>query len=275
MLANGCQGEPDATATVYELAFTPDVTTGEQYSCFGFPTDEIPSRPIQEIALQATLQGGVTLHHVALYAVQGGYGAGPVDCELMPEGAVELDVWAPGGQPLALPDDVGLAVPSGSTLVVQAHALRTGPEPAVQSTLRLRFTSDEPAHLAAWLSARAPVPAIRPHHTEVSVAECRPAGTLHLLSTWPHMHQVGSAFHGAIVRGDGSREALVDVEPWGFADQHAYPVEVTLAQGDAIETRCEWRNDGDAYVLPGPRTVDEMCGQSLVVWPAEQARCSP
>jgi len=61
--------------------------------------------------------------------------------------------------------------------------------------------------------------------------------------------------------------------PWVFDAQRAYAVDGALAAGDAIATHCMWLNSTDTPVLPGPRITDEMCGQSLIAYPFDAARC--
>ena len=192
----------------------------------------------------------------------------------MPPHAVGIHVWAPGASALALPDGVGLAFPPSTTrLVVEAHAIRTAEGDAAEATATLCFASDTPANVAAWFATDAPVTAIRPHHEETSTAECRVAGNVHAWSAWPHMHRVGKEFHSVVLRGS-SRSPLTDVAPWDFDAQRTYAIDVDLAEGDVIETSCVWQNDGDAYVLPGPKSSDEMCNQGLIGWPASSADCA-
>jgi hypothetical protein len=268
---------PAECAAPTALAFHADLPSAgdEAYLCFGFDAAPLAARALRSLSVEAPAAAPLVYHHVALYAVSGAFPDGPVPCEGMPAGAVELDVWAPGGGPLALPDGVGLLVPPGTQrLVVQTHVLRTASGPAATGALHL-CVDDGVQHLATWLPARAPVPAIRPHTVESSTAECRVSAPLHVVSTWPHMHRAGAAFHGAVLRVDGARAPLVDVEPWVFDPQRPYVVDAELATGDAIETTCVWRNDSDSYVLPGPLVSDEMCGQSLIAWPSEAARCAP
>jgi hypothetical protein len=257
-----------------ELRFTADPggPGAEQYVCFGFAADALGGDDLGAIAYLAP-PGPVTLHHVSLYGVPVAFAAGPVECQAMPADAVPMNVWAPGGDDLVLADDLALVVPAGTaSLVVQVHALRTADGAAQEAAVVLTPRRDA-ARRAGWLPLRVPVPAIRPHLREEAAATCAFDAPLTVVSTWPHMHQVGAEFHGTVVRAGGAREALVDVAPWQFEAQRAYPVDVALAAGDAIETRCVWQNDGDETILPGPGIADEMCGQSIIAWPAEAARC--
>jgi hypothetical protein len=267
----GC-AEEDGAATV-ELQFhaDPQSDTGEAYLCFAFDVSRLGGADIQGLALDAP-SGPVTLHHVALFASPDSFPDGPTLCETMPAGAVPLNVWALGGGPLVLPDDIALVVPSGTQrLVVQTHALRYGDGPAHDRTLTVTTRRDA-ARRAGWMPLRAPTPALRPHHREESTTSCTVRDELHVISTWPHMHQHGAEFVGSYVRA-GASTPFVHVQPWDFEAQRAYPLELALAGGDQIETHCIWQNDTDATVLPGPSIYDEMCGQSLMAWPVEAAHC--
>jgi copper type II ascorbate-dependent monooxygenase-like protein len=269
---------PDSTSACeaeLSLPLEADIALGtEAYLCFGFDADTLQTLPVRAIELHEN-PAAVQLHHVALYVTAGDYPDGPVECEEMPEDAVELYVWAVGGKPLELPDDVGIALPESSRrFAVQVHAIRTNEGPAAEAALTV-CAGGTPANLAAWLPLRAPVPALRPGLSDISTFDCRVDAPLHIFSTWPHMHLLGSEFHGTIIRADETREPLIDVVPWIFEDQQAYRVDVDVAAGDALETQCIWFNDTEEYVFGGPRTVDEMCNQSLIVWPAAAAGCAP
>jgi hypothetical protein len=164
--------------------------------------------------------------------------------------------------------------PDTERLIVQAHVLRVSEGLAAKATVRLCGVRAGPAHLAGAMPLKAPVPAIRPHYEETQSASCTITRSMHVLSTWPHMHRIGTEFHSSVISASGLRQPLVDVNPWRFDVQQVYPVEKDLIAGDSIETTCVWRNDSDEYVLPGPAIGNEMCGQVLMVWPYEAAGCA-
>lgn len=265
----GCSATTDQVLT---LPFLADPgAAGEAYQCFGFDADGLDGADIGGIELDEA-RGSVALHHVAFYASPREFGDGPIECESMPLDAVPLHVWATGGGPLDLPSDVELAVPAGTRrLVIQAHALRIGDGDPVVRQLALAPRRGA-MHRAGWLPLRAPTPALRPHHVEETTATCLAGNELRVISTWPHMHQAGKAFRGAVVR-NGTAEPFVSVDPWSFDAQRAYAIDTTVAPGELIETHCVWQNDTDQTILPGPSIYDEMCGQSLMAWPVEAARC--
>jgi hypothetical protein len=269
-LAGACGAPADEPLA---LRFTPDpgAVGGERYQCFGFDASPLDGEDLGAIRF-APSNGPVLAHHMTLYAAPSAFPDGPVDCLEMPDDAIPMNVWAPGGGDVELARDVSLVVPSETTrLIVQVHALRMGDGPAEERSIMLEPRAPA-AHRAGWLPLRAAVPVIQPGTRAQVEMSCALGANLHLVSTWPHMHQIGAEFHGTVMRGDAI-EPLVDVVPWVFDMQRAYPIDVALAAGDAIGTQCIWQNSTTAPVLPGPRITDEMCGQSLIAYPFEAARC--
>jgi hypothetical protein len=263
--------DPAAGAAI-TLEFAIDAPVGgEQRECFGFDASPLASRWLRRVAWTPPPQGGASLHHATLFAVAGDYPVGPVVCDAMPN-SWPMHVWAPGGDALALPDGIAIALPSRTTkLVVQAHVLRFAAGPPATASVSLETTDFAPEHVAAWLPAFGGVPAIRPRVEEHSTTTCPVAAPMHVWSAWPHMHLIGRSFEGAIVRADGTRSVFVDVTPWNFDAQRTYIVNQDVAAGDSIETDCAWFNPTENYVLPGLSTNDEMCGDGLIVWPAQAA----
>jgi hypothetical protein len=252
---------------------TPDPgSPGEAYLCLGFDVEAIRDHFVRGLVWTAPRGGGVTWHHATLFAVPTDFADGP--CDGMPPGAVGLHVWAPGGDDLILPEGVGLELP-GSTkrLVVEMHVLRTSSEAADSGSVGVCLSHEAVSSTAAFFAALAPVPAIRPHMSETSTARCVFHAEAHLWSIWPHMHQVGSSIRATLMRNGGESSLLSHVEPWDFHHQRTYPLDVDVKAGDAIETQCVWTNPTDQYVLPGPKTSNEMCNQGLIGWPAASLPC--
>ena len=281
-LTAGCGGEVDRTSARKDLqardtvssalAFDVDPGVGETeaYVCTRTSAATVRERFVREIVW--TLPSDtVRVHHATLYTTSG---EAPVACDELPSRFAILHTIAPGGASLTLPEGVALHVPGDAeTLVVQAHVLRFAPGGASQASVRWSSTTTVPTHTAVWLDVLAPVPAIRPHHVEVSSAACLLMGPVHLVSTWGHMHRRGRRFQGTLRRASGETVSYLDESPWDVANQPVRPLDLDAAAGDAIETRCTWENPTDEYVLPGVTSNDEMCTQGVVAWPEENARC--
>jgi hypothetical protein len=271
VLGLSCSSAP-ASPSSTTLSFTPDAPLGQEaYVCFAFDATTFVGHTIRAIRWQPP-QGGVSLHHATLYAFAGSTPDSPWPCDEMPN-AVGLHIWGRGGADLDLSDDVGVQIPADTQrFVVQAHVLRTVAGAAGTATVTLEPSPSPPAHVAAWLSSGAPVPAIRPHTVEQSTSSCTLAADVHIVQAWPHMHQIGSEIVAAVFAAGGAVRDIVDVTPWSFAAQRTYAVSMDVSAGDSIAVTCQWENATDAYVLPGLKSTDEMCTFSMLVWPAESAR---
>ena len=269
-------GEPFTCLEPTVLPFDPDPGDADEANvCFAFDASRLGLTALRGIVWAATEPSSPTLlHHATLYAAPSDFPSGPVSCDGMPPGAVGLHVWSPGGDDLELPNDVALAIPRGTTqLVIEAHVLRNGQGVAGTASATLCAASPAAVHQAAFLGYSAPVPALRPMHDEESDVGCELPHDAHLWSVWPHMHLAGSQITVRLRNADGTVRHLVDVSPWRFHQQTTYRLAIDARAGDIVETHCRWRNDTDTYILPGPRTQDEMCNTGLIVWPVEAATC--
>jgi hypothetical protein len=259
------------------FTFRPEIESpaAEQYRCFAFDAAELGDAPISGL-IWSDPSGGVVLHHATLYATSEERPTeAPFDCDPMPEDAMALHVWSPGGTELTLPDGVGLELPANTRrLLIEAHVLRLTGAPAGQASVEVCRAPSFPDKIAARLGISVAVPAIRPQMVETSTARCRLPEDWHLIAAWPHMHLVGSEFHGALLRGQ-ERLPIVDVVTWDFTHQRTYAVDLQAVAGDVIESTCVWTNPTSDYVLPGIYTENEMCTFGLIGWPAEAARCEP
>ena len=256
---------PGASVT---LAFLPDAPLGgEAYVCFGFDVSPgVLAAGINAIEWDFP-RGGIVLHHAKLYAVNAAYPAGPVPCDERPAGAVPLHTWVPGGGPLFLPANVAVALPDDAlSLVVEAHVYRLAEGEPMTDAVRLTLPGVGANVRAGWTARGAPVPALRPGTLETSADECAVTSPLHVYFAWPHEHLLGHSFN-ATVTGSGGILTLVDVPTWNFTRQAAVVVDADIAAGDVLDLTCTWLNNTDHYVLPGPKTTDEMCGLGLIVSP--------
>jgi hypothetical protein len=271
----GCKVAPAPTPLT--LSFQPDeVANGsEEYLCFDFDATPFAGNAVDRVAWTAPSGGGVTLHHAILWAMQSPFPAGPLSCRWMPADAVGLHIWAPGDEPLAMPEGFALAIPAKTTkLVIQAHVLRSSTAPAQAASVTLDL-AEAPAHLAAWHSIAAKVPPIQPYSSASATAQCRARAAVQTLFVWPHMHALGKTFHGAIERANGSSTPIIDLVQWEVAGERTYPVELAIAAGDVITATCTWDNPTPSVVVGGLWTTDEMCTESLIWWPAEAPYCDP
>jgi hypothetical protein len=85
------------------------------------------------------------------------------------------------------------------------------------------------------------------------------------------MHLLGREFQAIATTSTGP-VTLLDVPSWNFAAEEPAILARDLAAGDLMTVSCSWDNTTDQYVLPGPKTTDEMCGLGMIVSPPLGAR---
>jgi hypothetical protein len=246
----------------------------EAYICYSFPVEGLDGLQLAGVTWRPPT-GPVILHHASLFGAAGLPDIGEVPCDPMPERVAALGVYTPGGGALSLPPGVAISLPKGTgRLIVLAHVRRVADGEAQPTSLELDVAREPLEHVVNWVDIFAPVPIMGPHQSMSSVGQCEFGQRAHVVTVWPHMHRFGKQFHGTIIRTDGSREPLFDIESWDFDHQLTYPVDAQLEAGDRVETQCEWDNPTMYTVLPGPYSTDEMCNQGLFVWPFESAACT-
>jgi hypothetical protein len=276
LVALACDGPPAGGGTVlatFPARLDPGVPVGgETYECRLYDARALKGAAVHGVRWTPPA-GAVLLHHAMMFATAAAGAAGVSPCEPMPPAVAVLPLYAPGGESTTFPDGVSIVIPaSAQSLFVEMHLYRRD---VGSSSASIDFLASPtaPAHLAGWVDDIATVPSMPPHTTATATASCRFGGPVRVVGSWPHMHRLGTRFEGTIVRATGVREALLTVPTWDFDHQPLYAVDASLAEGDAIETACNWDNTTDLTVMSGPYSGDEMCNQGLVVWPEESAVC--
>ena len=170
---------------------------------------------------------------------------------------------------MVLPANVAVTLPDDAVgLVIEAHVYRLAEGEPTTDRIRLTLASVDANVRAGWSARGAPVPALRPGFLETSTDECTLTAGIHVYFAWPHEHLLGHSFNAAVTAsGGGGVLTLVDVPTWSFVRQAAVAVDADIAAGDVLDMTCTWLNTTDHYVLPGPKTTDEMCGLGLIASP--------
>lgn len=197
-------------------------------------------------------------------------------------GEAFINGWAPGGEKMDLPSNVGLYIPSGekATFRLEIHYNNlAGGEAEDNSGVDFCVTTKKREQEAAthWLGT--PNFSIPAHSTHDVVATCNPkitSGPVHIISMSPHMHQTGVHAKATLKRADGSEFSMID-GPFSFADQKALKMpqdgstdDLLINAGDSITTTCTFDNKTNANVGFGENTTDEMCFFYTTAWPRGQ-----
>lgn len=261
---------------------------GNLYMCYTF-------RSPWGAATQATAWAPIiddtrVVHHWILYSTETPQTDGAVMNCNMPGDSTFLMGWAPGGTNSVMPADVGLDLPGPDDyLILQLHYWNVGGLTDADDASGVAVcTTDTPRAQEAGIVWFGTVGiSIPPRSTGYTVEGTCPSfltsslpGPIQVLSSGPHMHQLGRAFRTEIRRGGSASDVdvLVDVPRFDFNAQQSYRHDPTIQinPGDSVVTRCTYDNPGSGTVTFGEATEDEMCFNFAMVYPApppERRRC--
>jgi len=180
--------------------------------------------------------------------------------------------WAPGNTERVLPSDVGLLMPSGPSayLSLEIHYNNTANYPDALDASGVEFCMTKKFRPKTagvhWLGSNGIL--LAPRATQDVVGTCDPVTKepIHILSIWPHMHQLGTHMTMVLNRAGGAKMTMHDA-PFSFDDQRAYAVDLTVNDGDTITSTCRFNNTTSLPVTFGPNTENEMCYNFVTAWP--------
>jgi len=251
------------------------------YQCFTFASPV--AETTQAIAWAPITDDERVLHHWILFRTstpQVDGGSGPCN---MPQDAVFVAGWAPGGGNYELPPDVGLELGGPDTsfiLQVHYHNVAQHSDAFDRSGVAMCVIEEPREHTAGIVTLGTigiDIPADVESHAEQGVCPSWITGylpqPLHVIASFPHMHELGRAMTTTILRGgeSGPEEVLIDVPNFNFESQtyYSHEPEVLIQPGDALRTTCTYNNEGGDTVHFGEATEDEMCFNFVMLYPIE------
>jgi hypothetical protein len=168
--------------------------------------------------------------------------------------------WAPGGEALYLDPDVGEAVPSDVSYMLETHYNNTtGAAAPDKSGIEICVTPKVPDKVASvsWLGTD------NISGTQAS-GTCEPSGMqpIHLVDFVPHMHLAGRHMKVVINRADGKSEVLHD-DDFDFQYQITYRSSAVIMPGDTVTTTCSYSEPK----MFGRGSNQEMCYLFTMYYP--------
>lgn len=239
-------------------------------------------------------------HHALLFrlpraeALELSNGGDTFPCFGAPPGEL-VNAWAPGSQPLELPQSVGLAMDADDVIVVQMHYHPT-PSGAEEdaSTIQMRFMDSEPAWTfeMALIGNASNAPQLLAGPNDDGAPEFRvPPGVndhteamefgvpdlpirIPILVVGTHMHYVGVDARFSIQRASGSSEpadeCFVHTPEWDFNWQRGYMYDApiselpTLGTGDVLRMDCRYDNSMENPLLAAALATEGMSAPTEV-----------
>jgi dopamine beta-monooxygenase len=249
-----------------------NVKASEFYHAFQF---KVPyTKPAWALSTRPIIDNNKVLHHWLLFQMGGagtdGSHADEVGLQL---GNAMLTGWAPGGNPLDMPESVGLEMPKpGGFVLIENHYNNvTGSAQKDRSGVRMCVTYTPPKNPASltWLGTETiGVPANKQGTATGTCATWKKNTDVHIIQTVPHMHRIGKHMKTVINRGGGATQDIVVDKPFTFTDQRAYAVDLVVKPTDTLTTTCTFENDTNAQVTFGTATAAEMCYNFVIYYPA-------
>jgi hypothetical protein len=241
----------------YSVPTTPDL-----YQCFAY-SPPWGDKKVQVVSARPIIDNAQVIHHWILYntadAVSDGTNGG---CSGAHPNAAFIVGWAPGGDGLDLPPDVGLRTEGGGFSLEMHYNNKLGSAQTDASGVEMCVTEKlRPKEAAVhWLGTQ--------NLNQVTASgTCMPVATgpVTIISSSPHMHLQGRHMKTVINRFGGAAEVLID-QPFDFSTQVSYPTPAVINPGDTLTTTC-------TYAQPTPfgqGTNEEMCYNFVLAYPAGQ-----
>jgi hypothetical protein len=180
--------------------------------------------------------------------------------------------WAPGSDNNDLPADVGMFLsPPNKKLLLEMHFYHDGVSAPIATTSGVKIcTANTPRkHTATISMLGSEYINVEPKSAATVQGTCTPQydGEIHILRSWPHMHEIGTGMRTDITFADGRTQTL-GPWPFDFNNQVSYSTPVTIRPGDRLTTTCEYFNPRDTVVSTGTSTDSEMCFNFVTAYPA-------
>ncbi|MEP7364812.1 MAG: thiol-disulfide isomerase [Acidobacteriota bacterium] len=257
-------GKPDLIVDMGEDFDVP--ATGEvPYKYFVVDPGFTQDTWVQSVEVRAGTRAVV--HHVIVFLLN------DQEKALARSGGDLLVGWAPGEQPVQLPEGTARLIRAGTVFRFQVHYTPSGKPAKDRSYVGLRFAKETPQYrslIGRAINTKIRIPAQAPNHEERAVWTS--TRDVALTSLMPHMHVRGKDFLYTLVTPDGSRKVLLNVPRYDFNWQlgYSFKEQIEVPKGSRIEVVAHYDNspnnkanpDPGKEVLWGDQTWEEM----LIGW---------
>ena len=289
--AEGWQlGEPDLIVTM-PRAYTISADGPDVYRNFVLPVTIPAGKFVKAVEFRPSNRRVV--HHAVMSTVTG---RGRIDdpgdgvpARLNPVGQMlpgPLAIWAPGKDPLPLPDGFAMVWPNDAQFILQLHLHPSGKPEVEQSSIGFHLTDEAPRRRMN----RAPIlnydvnipPGEKAYRLTKSI---HVPADVEVFGHFPHMHLLGREIKATAFLPDGRTEPLIWIRDWDFSWQSYYQFATPLRLPSGTRVDVEWTFDNSAEnprnpsqppirVTFGEQTINEMAALLLDVARVEPATAS-
>ena len=200
------------------------------------------------------------------------------------EASFGIGGWAPGAEPYALPEGVGLWLPKGGDIVIEIHYKLNGRATVDRSEIGFYFADrPTPEYIDGLLIGTQEIdipPGEAAYVRHVSMEA--PVG-FRLVDAMPHMHYIGAKARMVVTFPDGREHSVFGIEDWDLRWQNVYALRTPLhvPAGSRIDAWFVWDNSADNFDNPfdpprriswGWKSEEEMAEVWLGVIPDDPSR---
>ncbi len=185
------------------------------------------------------------------------------------KGAVSLNNYVPGVEPLELPPEAGILLPAHATFHFQTHYTSNGKVLTDQTKMGLYFRKDPPKYnfrSLVFANSKLHIPANAKWHEEQAEQTLEADAIIYTLH--PHAHYRGKASRFVAYYPDGKTQTLLNIPAYDFNWQGTYELiePMRLPAGTRIvysqwydnSTQNKANPDPNREVTLGEQTLDEM-----------------
>ncbi len=161
-----------------------------------------------------------------------------------------------------LPDGVAVRVAPGTVLLMNTHYLNASPEPLeTDARINLYTLPPEDVKIEAGVLFHYNFFIHVPAGGEASARmRCPIEHDISILRLQSHMHRRGVGFAAHLVReGSEAMEEIYSTTHWEQVPAGELTPPLKVKAGDALDSRCDYKNPGPHDVVQGSTTKDEMC----------------
>jgi len=192
-----------------------------------------------------------------------------------------INGWAPGkdaSKSKALPDDVGVYLPSGAGSVrldVHYNNLNNNKAELDQSGVEVCTTTKPRKYMSTTFMGLMAIPVLPPGESD-SIGVCNVSvkgDPVFIIGESPHAHQL--AKHMKLEHKRGGQVTMLHDAPFDFEEQVSRPLDAPfeIKTGDVLTTTCHFNNDTGRTVTFGENTGNEMCFNFISYYPKDGFSC--
>lgn len=214
---------------------------------YATPYTEIPTETLSGVALDATQVHDCSDGPQAEWDV-----TGVVAGSQSPDGNSFLG---------ELPEGVALKVAPGTVLLMNTHYLNASSAPLeTDARINLYTIADDEVNIeAGMLFHYNPFISVPAHGASTARMRCATEQDISVVRIQSHMHRRGVGYVAHKVGLDGKMTELYAHDKWEGVPSQEFTPFLEVKAGEALDYRCEFKNNEDRDIAQGLTTKDEMC----------------